>query len=236
MYSCLCQRAAPVYRTMLRSLVSFACMGLLAAHAEAGAPPTITSFSPTQGIAGSTVVTIYGTGFQSPMFASFHGEPAFLGVKVISATELTVMVPGEAITGPIGIGGANGSTGTPTDFVVTGHVPISVIPGFELFRSAREITLGSGQYGEFTLETSLAGNQDVWVHYALSGSAVNGRDYRLRPGVVKVKAQTNSKTIKIIPQGDLGGASRKTVRITLLPGDGYTASTETKTIRIMAGQ
>ena len=221
---------------MLRLLVAFACVGLFADCAEADPPPTITSFSPTQGIAGSTVVTIHGTGFQPTMFVSFYGEAAFLGVKVISATELVVTVPGEAITGPIGISGSNGSTGTPTDFVVTGHVPIKVIPSFEVISSAREVTVGSGQYGEFTLDTPVAGPKDVWVHYALSGSAVNGQDYRLRTGFVEIKAQVYSKTIKIIPQGDLGGASKKTVRLTLLPGEGYlVANRNTSNIRILAG-
>lgn len=71
--------------------------------------------------------------------------------------------------------------------------------------------VGGGQSGTFTLLAPLAGSQDVWVHYALSGNAVNGQDYRLRTGLVKVKAQANRKTVKIIPQGDLGGATRRTV-------------------------
>lgn len=118
----------------VRLLMTLVCAILLTTHAEAGVPPTITSFNPTQEIAGSTVVTIHGTGFVAPMAAKFYGEAAFIGVQVISATELTVTVPGEAITGPIGISGANGTTGTPTNFVVTGQVPIDVIPSFEVVK------------------------------------------------------------------------------------------------------
>ena len=105
-----------------------------------------------------------------------------------------------------------------------------MIPSLAVARSTQESVVGSGQSGGFTLDTPMMGGKDVWVHYALSGSAVNGQDYRLRTGLVLFKARANSKTIKIIPQGDLGGASKRTVKFTLL------ADKNTSKIRLVAGQ
>ena len=90
------------------------------------------------------------------------------------------------------------------------------------------VVVGSGQTGEFLLTLSSAQADDLVVNYTVNGTAVNGTDYVLLKGTKKIKAGHTSKPIKIIPQGNLGGASKKTVALTVLPGDGYQVGTTGK--------
>ena len=56
----------------------------------------------------------------------------------------------------------------------------------------------------------------------MKGSAASGRDYQTLKGKVKIKANHTSRTVQVIPQGDLGGAGKKTVELVLESGTGYT--------------
>ena len=66
------------------------------------------------------------------------------------------------------------------------------------------------------------------IAYKIKGSARPGVDYAALTGTVKIKAGKTSKAIDIIPQGDLGGADKKTVLLILQPGIGYQVGTLTK--------
>lgn len=53
----------------------------------------------------------------------------------------------------------------------------------------------------------------------------------------KIKAGKTSKSIRIIPQGDLGGLAKKTIKLGLEPGAGYTVGTMGKVkVSILADQ
>ncbi len=88
------------------------CAGGLHARAQA---PTITSFSPSSGPVGTTVV-INGTNFTPPISISFTGNASASG----SFTSTTVMatVPSGAQSGPITITTSHGSAITATGFTV----------------------------------------------------------------------------------------------------------------------
>ena len=78
---------------------------------------------------------------------------------------------------------------------------------------------------------------NVIVNYAIKGSAVNGRDYVMLTGTKKIKAGKTSQPIKIIPQGDLGGMSKRKVDLVLEPGTGYTVGNAEKVkVTIVAGR
>ena len=64
--------------------------------------PTITSFSPTAGTAGSTVVTITGTNFCGATTVLFNATAATTKT-VNSATQITATVPTGATTGKISV-------------------------------------------------------------------------------------------------------------------------------------
>ena len=80
----------------------------------------------------------------------------------------------------------------------------------------------SAQTGEFLLTIPAAQSTDLNVAYQVKGSGINGTDYAYLTGTVKIKAGKTSKVIKVVPQGNLGGSTRKTVKLVIAPGAGYT--------------
>ena len=95
------------------------------------------------------------------------------------------------------------------------------LPTVTLTAAIPSVAAGSGQFGEFLLTLSNAAATDTVVSYVVKGTAVNGTDYVLLNGTKKIKAGKTSKPIKVVPQGNLGGA-KKTVKLVLSAGDGYT--------------
>jgi hypothetical protein len=81
------------------------------------ASPTVTSFTPASGPAG-TSVTITGTGFSSVSRVDFNGVVA-TDYTVDSATQIRATVPAGATTGPISVTTPDGTGRSPADFTVT---------------------------------------------------------------------------------------------------------------------
>lgn len=87
-------------------------------------PPSIVSFSPPSGTAGSTV-TIVGTGFtgtQNVRFGPIGGIDA-TSFSVVDDSHLTATVPPGAITGPIEVDASTGSAHSTKDFSVLATAP-----------------------------------------------------------------------------------------------------------------
>ena len=82
----------------------------------AAAPPTITSFTPTSGAVGISVM-IMGTNFTGATGVTFNGTTA-PGFVVNLPTQITVSVPAGATTGPIAVTTPGGTATSPTSFVV----------------------------------------------------------------------------------------------------------------------
>lgn len=98
------------------------------------------------------------------------------------------------------------------------------------------IATPNGTPGVFTLSIPAALPSDLTISYAVKGSAVNGVDYVFFKGTTKIKAGKTSKALKVKAEGDLGGASKKTVKLTLVAGTGYTVgTTEDVKIKIVPG-
>ncbi|WP_201985968.1 CUB domain-containing protein [Hymenobacter rubidus] len=106
--------------------------GFAASIACAVNVPTITSFSPTSGLPGTSVV-ITGLNFTGTTSVTFNGVVA-PGFVVNSATQITVAVPSGATTGPIRVitpiapatSGTNFTVPAPT---ITSFTPTSGLPG-----------------------------------------------------------------------------------------------------------
>ena len=82
-----------------------------------------------------------------------------------------------------------------------------------------------GTPGVYTFSIPAALPTDLKIAYRIKGQAVNGVDYAAVKGTLKIKAGQTSKTLKIKAQGDLGGAAKKTLKLSLSPGAGYSVGT-----------
>lgn len=98
----------------------------------------------------------------------------------------------------------------------------SDLPVVSLEAGTAAVTLGSGGAGVFTVGLSEAQPADLIVSYTVKGSAANGTDYAYLKGTVKIKAGKTSKTIKVLPLGDLRGSGKRVVKMALTQGDTYT--------------
>ncbi len=107
-------------------------------------------------------------------------------------------------------------------------VTITTDPVVTLTTPVPSVAAESGADAEFLLTLSEAQSTDTFVNFTVKGSAVNGTDYEMLKGTKKIKAGKTSKAIKVSPLGDLGGAVKKTVVLTLLPGSGYQVGTTGK--------
>ena len=85
--------------------------------------PSISGFTPTSGVAGTTV-TINGTNLTGATSASFNGMSA--SVSNMTSTSVTAQVPAGATTGPIMVNTSNGSATSVSNFVVN-SVPVPTI-------------------------------------------------------------------------------------------------------------
>ncbi len=94
-------------------------------RAQTGDAPTITSFSPTSGAVGDSII-ITGTNFNSLTGVTFGGNA--LAAGSYTATQITVTVPSGAETGLITVSTSNGSASTPSNFtVVDAGTPVITI-------------------------------------------------------------------------------------------------------------
>jgi hypothetical protein len=103
-----------------------ASIGVLLLHMHNGAgnhsdvvlfkKPTISSFSPSHGPAG-TLVTIHGTNFNSGTSVTFNNQPAS-AINVLSSTTLVATVPNTGNTGRIRVSNPAGTSTSLTNFAV----------------------------------------------------------------------------------------------------------------------
>ena len=126
--------------------------------------PTITTFTPMGGQAG-TIVTVLGSNFTGATQVSFNGTAA-TAFTVNSATQLTVTVPAGATTGPVGVVAATGTATSATPFTVglppvitsftpgTGYVGSSVVLTGTGFTGATQVTFNGTVAAAFTVNSA----------------------------------------------------------------------------------
>ncbi|HEX7294913.1 MAG TPA: zinc-dependent metalloprotease family protein [Pyrinomonadaceae bacterium] len=99
--------------------VFFDVSGIFTINGPANTIPTITSFNPTTGPAG-TSVTIDGTNFITPSAVAFNGTAASFVVN--STTQIVATVPNGVTTGPITVTTPSGTATSATNFVAPSYV------------------------------------------------------------------------------------------------------------------
>ena len=120
-----------------------------------GPPPVISSFTPTTGPVGTSVV-ITGTDFSGATQVTFNGTVAPI-FTLNSDTQITATVPGNATTGPIGVTTPVSTSALATEFTV---IPAPVITSFTPTAGlAGTVVVLSGNY--FTSATQVTFNGTV---------------------------------------------------------------------------
>ena len=81
---------------------------------------------------------------------------------------------------------------------------------------------GAGGVGVFTFKLSAAQATPTVIHYAAKGSAVNGHDYDLLTGLVKIKPGATSAVVRVVAKDTLKPGGSKKVKLVLELGTEYT--------------
>ena len=144
------------------------------------------------------------------------GLPDGLGLDPFTGLITGAPVASETVFVAVSATNASG-TGTGTLVLTVG----TALPVATVAATTPLATLDGGVKGGFIVTLSAAQPSAVIVRYAIKGAAVNGEDYALLRGTLKFKPGKTSKMIKIAPQGTLGGATKKAVKLILQAGPGY---------------
>jgi hypothetical protein len=126
--------------------------------------PTISGFSPTSGLAGTTV-TISGANLTGATVVTFNGTSA-ASYTVVSASQITATAPSGAGSGPIAVTTPGGTATSTTSFTVTTPPPVPTITGFNPANgpAGTNVTItGSG----FTGATAVAFNGTAAATYTV---------------------------------------------------------------------
>ncbi len=93
-----------------------------------GTAPTIGSFSPSNGLAGTATVVLTGTNYTGVTSVSI-GSIAISSYNVDSTTQITAQIPSNALTGALKVVASGGT--------VTGSPTFKVVPRFDSFSPAK---------------------------------------------------------------------------------------------------
>ena len=197
-------------------------------------PAAVASFNLSDTLpAGETFASATAGANVAGNAVTFNGGALAVGAStsfqvVANATAAGALVNSASVTGPVADSDTTNNTAQHT-------ATASSLPVVTLAATIPSVTDGSGDIGEFTLSLPAAQGSDVVVNLLIKGSGINGVDYALLKTTKKIKAGKTSKPIKVVPEGDLGGASKKTVVLELAQGSGYTVGTVGKVkVKILA--
>ena len=130
-------RRLGIRRALVFSVATFVWLAVAALPVWA-AVPTISSFSPTAGAVGTSVV-ITGTGLTGTTTVSFNGTSATFTFN--SDTQITASVPTGTTTGPIAVTNADGTATSSSNFTVTTTASTC---SFDAGTATATVTLGAG--------------------------------------------------------------------------------------------
>ena len=189
--------------------------------------PTISSFSPGTGAAG-TAVTINGTNFISPSAVRFNGVAANFTIN--STTQIVANVPNTALSGPITVTTANGTATSATSFTVPAASPTTQFSSasYGVIEAQRlvniEVTRGDSS-GAATVNYATSDAAGLTNCQVANGIASERCDYATAVGTLRFAAGETIKTITIPIVNDVVGEGSENFTITLSGPIGTTLGT-----------
>ncbi len=166
--------------------------------------PTITSLSPSAGPVGR-MVTINGANLAAPTSVTFGGAPV-TATQIGSQTAWKVVVPPEAVTGPVVLTTINGSAVSPGVFTVT---PAGTPPANDAFANASPISGSSGSTSGLNVfataepaepsHTGGAVSRSVWLKWTAPESGPFAFDTRLSDFCTFLKIYTGTSVDSLVP-------------------------------------
>jgi hypothetical protein len=186
--------------------------------------PTISTFSPGTGAAGTTV-TINGTNFINPTAVGFNGVAANFTVN--STTQIVAIVPNGATSGPIAVATANGTATSAGTFTVptpspTTQFSFSSYSVNEVSGAANvEVTRGDSS-GPATVNYATSDTAGLTNCQIANGIASERCDYATSVGTLRFAAGETSKFISVPIVNDVWGEGIENFTITLSGPTGTT--------------
>ncbi len=194
----------------------------------AAAAPVLAGSAEASGLVG-VAFTYQIAASHAPTSFAASGLP--MGLSLNRTSGLITGTPTQTGTFSVALSAVN-AAGTGTGMLTL--VFAQTLPTVSVAATVPSAISGSGASGEFTLTLSAAQPKDVVVNFTLNGSAINGTDYVLLKTSKKIRAGKMGKVIPVTPLGTLVGATKKTVKLTLATGSGYTVGAPPAKVTLLA--
>jgi len=162
-------------------------------------PPTISSFSPSDGLVG-TQVTINGTDFTNASSVKFNGTSAG-SFTVNSSTQILATVPTGATTGKISVTTAGGTASSADDFTVVAG-PTTFLPSDDAYVKSTSPTKNYGTATTLRQRQTTSETQNTYLKFTVSGLSGAVQSAKLRLYVTD--ASNDGGSVYVVSNNQLG--------------------------------
>ena len=112
----------------------------------------------------------------------------------------------------------------------------SSLPKIKVRATSPKASAADGTKGVFLFTRDGDATSPLTVNYQIEGSAVSGVDYKALSGVVAMAAGSASAEVKVHAKLVTDATGKKTLRLSVMPGDGYGLGDETAAkVKIIGG-
>jgi len=198
-------------------------------------PPSVSITGPATGATFTAPATITITATAGDVDGSVTNVEFFQGATKIgedlsapySVIWSSVPAAGYSLTAKATDNDGASSTSVPVLVTVTSNLPVVSLSVTDAIASEPGTDTGT-----FTITRTGSTTASLAVNYTLTGSAINGADYKSLSGATTIPTGTASKTVKVKPVDDLLRESSETVTLTISTSPNYQPGTASGTVTI----